>query len=147
MGEDIPNLADNSYLSDVDRRTLSEDVAYRQEILERHPTVFIRPDDRTAAARPLYVHADEQGVSYLGLVTEHGSHSARKPPVHAEPRIRIRIMSREPKIIAEITKEEFANAYTSIYDQESAIVWLEQKYPNRKFSGTSTVTVYRVQYE
>ena len=139
-------LEDNSYLSEIDRQTLSEDISYRAEILERHPTVFLRPDDRTSAKRALYIHADEQGVSYLGLITKYGNHETRTPPEHEEPRIEMRIKSREAKPIGEISPEEFEHMYHEIHDAQSAIAWLKRKYPKRRFSENSKVTVYRIEY-
>jgi hypothetical protein len=144
--EHVRELADNSYLSEEDRQTLSGDASYLPEILERHPTIFIRPDDRTSPNRSLYVHADEQGVSNLGLIVQYGSHEMKIPPIHREPRIKMRVISREAKKISEMSDEEFSGAYEEIHDTGSAISWLRRKYPERRFTKNSIITVHKIEY-
>ena len=137
---------DHSYLSEIDKQTLSEDVSYESEILSRRPMVFIRPDDRTLPTAIGFAEVTEDGVSYLGLIVKYGSHETKVPPTHQEPRIKIRILSREAKLLRDITLGEFAAAYGEIFDELSAARWLEKKYSGREFSGDSTVTVYQIEY-
>jgi hypothetical protein len=85
-------------------------------------------------------------MSYLGLIIKYGSHEKQIPAVHEEPRIRMRVISRVAKSIAEITREEFVNAYSEIHDHSSVIGWLERKYPNHAFTTDSIITVHRIEY-
>ena len=137
---------DTHYLHDIDLQTLAEDaILFTRERQRRVPHMFIRPDDRTAPSCPVYLRASEQGVSYLGLISEYGSHEHRRPPVFSG-RIKIRVVSRTVKAIADISDEEFGRAYTSVSDAASAIRYLEGKYPGRSFSRSTLVTVYTIAY-
>lgn len=141
-------LSDNSYLPERDRQTLSEDVSYKPEILARHPTIFFRPGDRTSPQRPLYTHADAQGLSNLGLIVKYGSHALRVPPVHEEPRMRIRVISLEAKKVRDITADEYSHGYQEIHDAASLISWLQKKYPEDKdaFTLDFIVTLHHIAY-
>ena len=130
----------------MDRQTLGEDFSYKEEILTKHPTVFFRPGDRTSPEQPVYVHSNEQGMTYLGLITQYGNHEKQIPPIHEEPRIRMRIISRVAKTINEISVVEFTGAYLEIHDLTSLISWLEDKYPAHTFGNDSVITLYRIEY-
>ena len=142
----MTKVTDTSYLSDVDKQTLSEDISYEKEILSRRPTVFIRPDDRTLPTTKGFAEVNEEGVSNLGLIVKYGSHETKVPPIHQEPRIKIRILSREAKLLRDITTDEFAGTYEEIFNELSAAQWLVKKYRSRGFSSDSTVTVYHIEY-
>ena len=146
--EDVPEQRtpyelprDTSYLSEEDRRTLGEDQLYRQEILERRPTVFIRPGDRTMPE--CSVHLRSEG--FIGFIKEYGSHAQQKPAIHLPDRIPIRIVSQEAKKISNITMTELTASLSVIRDARSPIEYLEKKY-KAVFTPDSVVTLYHVEY-
>jgi hypothetical protein len=139
--------ADNSYFSELDLQTIGEDKKYQEEVLERHPTVFFRPGDRSAPDHPAYFRADVNGLSYIGFIEEYGSDALRQPPKFLPERIPVRVMSREPKMISEISSDECGGAYEEMKNPDGVLRWLQSKYPNARLTPDSMVTVYKISYE
>ena len=138
---------DTTYLPKFYLETLGEDQGYYAEVMERKPTVFFRPYDRTASNHPNYWPSDKEGLSYIGFILEYGSLERRQLPTYMDHRVSARILDRDAKKISEITPEEFASTYEEITDSKALCGWLGNKYPNTQFSDDSIVTVYRVTYQ
>lgn len=137
---------DTSYLSELDLQTLADDIKYKQEIAENTPTVFFRPDDRTSEESPTYWRVNEEGLSYIGLIKEYGSHEEKRPPTFIEPRTPVVIVDRYTKRIDEVSKEEYEDAYNDLKDTESLCGWVQKKYSNKVITLSTIVTVYRIKY-
>ncbi len=146
MIERFNNLADTSYLSELDLQTLAEDKQYEAEILRRRPTTFFRPGDRTSPTHETFFRADSRGISYIGFIDEYGSHAAKQPARFLPNRIAVRVNTREAKKVAEITQEECAGAYEDLATPESILRWLQKKYPDAQLTPDSVITVYKIDY-
>jgi hypothetical protein len=139
-------MIDTTYLSAYDLQTLAEDMSFEVEVVSQRPTIFFRPDDRTDPSFPTYWRADAAGVSYIGFITVYGSHAAKTPPSFKEPRIKVRVLSREVRKVSDVREVEYLKAYRDIRDAPGLCAYLRAKYPAFDCTASATVTVYGIEY-
>lgn len=147
MNNPAEHLPDTSYLSEQDFNTVGEDARYQQEVLERRPTIFFRPGDRTSPSHPNHLQQHSGSALYIGFIKEYGSHATQKPPTFLSPRIPVRIVSQVAKKICDISSAECTLTYRELSTPEKVLAWLQEKYPTTELTLDSTVTVYEISYK
>ncbi len=137
---------DNSYQSNLYKSILSETGEKNQgyELLENKVTVFFRPDDRTKKGTNCYLE-DIEGISFVGLISEKGSHQTEQLPKFEwlKP---IKINKRFATEIIDLEGRYYEGSYSHIIGIDSLIICLRDKYPEQEIDEDSTITVCVVEY-
>jgi hypothetical protein len=133
------------YPSALDCETLAEDQRHQQEILDRRPTIFFRPGDRTQA-RSGYWAADARGVSFVRFIVQYGDHALGRRPVFLDQAVPVRIRARTAMPLSAVAPAAYAQTYQELAHAPAVFQWLQQKYPTHALTLDSVVTVYAVDY-
>jgi hypothetical protein len=137
---------DTAYLPPILLETLSEDLFRREEVLDRKPTVFVQPGDRTDPSHGAYWTSNSQNISRIGFIVQSGSHTAKQPPMLHTDVALVTVIDRTTKKLSKVTGQELLSMYHEIDDISALQTYLQKKYPSQTIATDSTITLYTVQY-